>query len=227
MSAAEKSRVLTNEMVFQWNNKLGLMGCVNKILEATPTESRSESDLRSLKGRVSYLVSSLKKIRNAEEKKRTLAKDFVALNISRKGLNNNEAVDDLANLNLKDVANQKELRPRRTKQVTEGEVDEDSNDSSDGLTTRRRGNSARVNYNVKDMTANNKQQLVHDADGRLASTGVDLCDCLDFSCPGCHYPCLKCGSGKCGTECRSRRKWLYDHVMVEGSEIKIKNPANV
>lgn len=46
-------------------------------------------------------------------------------------------------------------------------MDEDSNDSSDGLTTRRRGNSARVNYNVKDMTANNKQQLVHDAEGRL------------------------------------------------------------
>ena len=55
--------------------------------------------------------------------------------------------------------------------------------------------------------------------------GLDLCDCLESLCPGCHNPCPRCESTKCGTECRSRRKWLYEHILVEGTENKIKNPA--
>jgi len=229
MSGAGRNRLLSNDTVIQWYNQYGLVGCANKIVEITPEETRGETELRSLKGRISYLVSSFKRIKGAEERKQTLAKEFVAS--QRKGINNNNnnnnPAEDLTHLTLKDPAYQKELRPRRAKQVTGSEVDEDSNDSSDGLTARRRGNAARVNYNVKDLTANNKVQLVHDAEGRLVgNNGLDLCDCLDISCPGCHYPCLKCESAKCGSECRSRRKWLYEHVLVEGTELKVKNPAN-
>ena len=50
---------------------------------------------------------------------------------------------------------------------------------------------------------------LHDADGRLISNNVDLCDCQDENCAGCHFPCSSCGSEKCGTECRCSRIWTY------------------
>lgn len=62
-------------------------------------------------------------------------------------------------------------------------------------------------------------QNVHAADGTIAATGKDLCDCLQGDCSGCHYPCLKCSSKKCGTECRMNRKWYYERVEVEGTKL--------
>ncbi|XP_014772703.1 uncharacterized protein LOC106870970 [Octopus bimaculoides] len=66
---------------------------------------------------------------------------------------------------------------------------------------------------------------MYDESGCLISTGIDMCDCLDMDCPGCHFPCLKCGSEKCGTECRCERPWLYEEVKIEGSELVIINPT--
>lgn len=229
MSNSNRNSRLTNETVMQWHKQFGVVECTNKVFEAFPDEGRTDFDVRSMKGRISYLASAVKRCKSVEERKQTLAKEFVAPTLQRKGTttnNNNDIAEDLTQVSLKDYSHQKELRPRRTKQVTESEVDDDSNDSSDALTGRRRGNAGRVNYNVKDMTANNKTQLVHDAQGRLISSGQDCCDCLESSCPGCHYPCLKCESPKCGSECRSRRKWLYEHILVEGTEFKIHNPAH-
>lgn len=34
------------------------------------------------------------------------------------------------------------------------------------------------------------------------SKSDDNCDCLNAECPGCFFPCEKCGSSKCGPECR-------------------------
>merc|ERR1719497_65209 len=56
---------------------------------------------------------------------------------------------------------------------------------------------------------------LYDEKGVLLSNGVDLCDCLDLKCPGCHFDCLKCGSAKCGHECRNKRAWVYDSVETE------------
>uniref|UniRef100_A0A1B0BBA9 ARF7 effector protein C-terminal domain-containing protein n=1 Tax=Glossina palpalis gambiensis TaxID=67801 RepID=A0A1B0BBA9_9MUSC len=34
----------------------------------------------------------------------------------------------------------------------------------------------------------------------------DICDCTRPKCPGCWSECIKCGSNKCGLECRINRK---------------------
>lgn len=34
---------------------------------------------------------------------------------------------------------------------------------------------------------------------------VDGCDCEDYECSGCFYPCNTCGSLKCGHICQSNR----------------------
>ena len=57
--------------------------------------------------------------------------------------------------------------------------------------------------------------IVHDEEGKLIETGVDACDCLIKACPGCHFPCPKCSSEKCGSTCRCNRMWTYDYVDVD------------
>ena len=56
---------------------------------------------------------------------------------------------------------------------------------------------------------------VHDEEGKLIETGIDACDCLVKDCSGCHFPCPKCSSEKCGSTCRCNREWTYDYVNVE------------
>lgn len=69
-----------------------------------------------------------------------------------------------------------------------------------------------------------KKNQVYDENGILLDNSQDLCDCLDLSCKGCHFPCPKCGSQKCGAECRCGRKWIYEHVEVEGTNLILKWP---
>ncbi|XP_041042093.1 ARL14 effector protein-like [Carcharodon carcharias] len=64
----------------------------------------------------------------------------------------------------------------------------------------------------------------YDNTGRLLFNGIDLCDCLDENCPGCFYPCSKCSSWKCGSTCRCNRKWIYDGIETEGSDVVQKFP---
>ncbi|XP_069949819.1 uncharacterized protein [Cherax quadricarinatus] len=73
------------------------------------------------------------------------------------------------------------------------------------------------------MTKAQNQQYCHGSDGSIVYSGKDLCDCLQSLCPGCHYPCPKCGSAKCGNECRIHRKWYYEKVEVEGTKLTWTN----
>jgi len=65
-------------------------------------------------------------------------------------------------------------------------------------------------------TATTKKSNIYDNKGILIAHGLDLCDCLIQECPGCHFPCPRCRSTKCGHECRNNRKWVYDTVELDG-----------
>jgi hypothetical protein len=57
---------------------------------------------------------------------------------------------------------------------------------------------------------------IYDDEGRLLATKEDICDCLRKGCPGCHFPCKKCKSLKCGNQCRRNRTWYFEKVEIEG-----------
>ncbi|XP_003694243.1 ARL14 effector protein-like [Apis florea] len=69
-----------------------------------------------------------------------------------------------------------------------------------------------------------KRHAMYDENGVYTQTRDDLCDCLNLNCAGCHFPCSKCNSPKCGHECRNNRKWTYESIENEGSDVIIKNP---
>ncbi|CAK1540109.1 unnamed protein product [Leptosia nina] len=83
---------------------------------------------------------------------------------------------------------------------------------------RRKQNPKSYNYR--------KQKKLYNERGQIAATGQDFCDCLDVKCPGCHFPCLKCSSNKCGPECRVNRNWMYEKIETEGNDTVIINTMN-
>merc|ERR1712062_849159 len=79
--------------------------------------------------------------------------------------------------------------------------------------------------NYKDSARGRNKNNVYDEKGILISCGKDVCDCMDDSCPGCHFPCPKCRSNKCGNECRQNRKWMFESVELDGNPNSVKyNP---
>lgn len=65
---------------------------------------------------------------------------------------------------------------------------------------------------------------LYDEFGVHIAADIDLCDCLQKTCSGCHFPCPKCKSQKCGIECRVNRKYMYDQIEYQGCDLIIKNP---
>lgn len=67
---------------------------------------------------------------------------------------------------------------------------------------------------------------LYDELGIHIASDVDMCDCLQKICTGCHFPCEKCKSLKCGIECRVNRKYVYDQIEYQGCDLVIKNPLS-
>lgn len=66
-----------------------------------------------------------------------------------------------------------------------------------------------------DYTKESVPPSVYDEKGAHIFSGINVCDCLVKTCPGCHFPCKRCKSSKCGHECRSQRKWVYEEVRCQ------------
>ncbi|XP_065337598.1 ARL14 effector protein-like [Cloeon dipterum] len=77
------------------------------------------------------------------------------------------------------------------------------------LTNRERRKLTRKVYTESKYVA------LYTEEGVFIATGTDLCDCGTQECPGCHFPCVKCRSLKCGHECRRNRKWKYETVKCD------------
>lgn len=79
--------------------------------------------------------------------------------------------------------------------------------------------SARENRKLnRKLNASGKKNrgALYDDTGAHIGTGKDICDCLTPNCPGCFFDCPKCGSSKCGPECRVNRKYNYEQADFEG-----------
>jgi len=68
---------------------------------------------------------------------------------------------------------------------------------------------------------NSRGNRQFDDRGTRLADGLDVCDCLVKDCPGCHFPCPRCSSPKCGSECRRNRAWAYAVVENEGTNTRI------
>lgn len=91
--------------------------------------------------------------------------------------------------------------------------------------TLKRKHSGKTERVEAEKTGRKKTVAVYDDRGVCLPTGLDLCDCLDTQCPGCHFPCPKCGSEKCGDECRRHRTWSFHSVDIDGQyEVLRQNP---
>ncbi|TRY76495.1 hypothetical protein TCAL_00077 [Tigriopus californicus] len=82
-----------------------------------------------------------------------------------------------------------------------------------------------ANAAKQTLIAKKQAKTLYNEVGILTTCQKDLCDCMTTLCPGCHFPCPKCGSNKCALECRNNRKWQYETLELEGTTNSlIQNP---
>ncbi|XP_013780328.1 ARL14 effector protein-like [Limulus polyphemus] len=112
----------------------------------------------------------------------------------------------------------RDKRLRQLRKETKGQASKFLENWNPETSNRETRKMTRKIYNEKS-----RGPQVHDERGTYVSLGKNLCDCLEETCPGCHYPCPKCKSPKCGHECRQNRKWIYEQLEIEGTDKVIKH----
>lgn len=73
-----------------------------------------------------------------------------------------------------------------------------------GLNDKSNENSSKNLFKFKLMDPKSKLRhktkkdlaALYDTQGIHRHSGMDLCDCMIVSCPGCHFPCPTCQSNK-------------------------------
>ena len=141
-------------------------------------------------------------------------------------LTENDSGPDSPNVDMEDLSieEQKKTRKSRALKTLKAKQDENSKFMSDFDPSLSR----KAKLKISDKTYKPpvpdkpKKSSVYDNKGILISHGLDLCDCLIEECPGCHFPCPRCRSTKCGHECRNNRKWVYDSVELDGMPNTLK-----
>uniref|UniRef100_A0A2M4B055 ARF7 effector protein C-terminal domain-containing protein n=1 Tax=Anopheles triannulatus TaxID=58253 RepID=A0A2M4B055_9DIPT len=76
---------------------------------------------------------------------------------------------------------------------------------------------------MQQTETRNRKSSLYNEQGCLRESRRNLCDCLDFSCPGCHFPCPSCDSPMCGPICRRNRRWMYEQIVHDSKEKIIMN----
>lgn len=108
---------------------------------------------------------------------------------------------------------------RRIRQLVE---DSKLSDFDPEKSAREKRKLTRKSYAESNQTQRGPQSMF-DEKGRYRSNGADICDCLDNTCPGCHFPCPNCKSTKCGPACRVNRKWPFESIEHDGKDLVIRN----
>ncbi|ETN65519.1 hypothetical protein AND_002736 [Anopheles darlingi] len=76
---------------------------------------------------------------------------------------------------------------------------------------------------LQQTETRNRKSSLYNEQGWLRESRRNLCDCLDFTCPGCHFPCPSCDSAMCGPVCRRNRRWMYEQIVHDSKEKIITN----
>jgi len=128
-----------------------------------------------------------------------------------------------------------EMRKRSLRSSSESEQEPSSDvDKEEKETSRPEERSDQKDKTYKDQNIPGtknvridvKKECLYDSKGIPLLNGLDVCDCLTPDCPGCHFPCPRCRSSKCGHECRNNRKWIYDTIELDGIAESLKENTN-
>lgn len=79
---------------------------------------------------------------------------------------------------------------------------------------------------IPSQSHRNASKSIYNSRGQIRASGLDVCDCLDNSCIGCHFPCPKCKSPKCGRECRNNRNDYVCSIRTDNHTDDIRMNLN-
>lgn len=139
--------------------------------------------------------------------------------------NSNSPVRGLEDLSITTESSGRPQRSNVTEKVLKKLVSKEDLSSNfmldfDPMKPRREKNREKRNAAAKQSKDNKKNLKIFNEKGIHLQSGLDSCDCLIQECPGCHFPCIKCKSTKCGHECRNNRKWQYESIEFENDPSK-------